>query len=294
MAEQVLRLPGLAGVRVFPQPRAGAADPPAAGFLPVTAPGTALEGSLRRFYEPRLGLDLGAVRVHTGAEADASARSVNALAYTLGRDLVFAAGRYQPGTAAGRRLLAHELAHVAQQARAPHPGAALQRQPAGPIPAQNASDTEAYVIQIDPHADGMAAECVAISQYSVKSGETLEGDHACTTYEAPFCQAADVRLNITFYHHQEDVPPEGTPAPFKMQVNILQLDTSLKVVSGASRSDDAPTYPGYPGPLVTSFPQDFPFHMTESGALRASVRMEHPHGSLRAGITIPVVVTPCT
>lgn len=65
------------------------------------------------------GPDFSAVRVHTGAEADAAARSVSAAAYTVGRDIVFAAGRYQPDTTAGRALLAHELTHVVQQGQQP-------------------------------------------------------------------------------------------------------------------------------------------------------------------------------
>ncbi|MGH3994607.1 MAG: DUF4157 domain-containing protein, partial [Pseudonocardiaceae bacterium] len=56
-----------------------------------------------------------AVRVHTDAQADESARAVGALAYTVGNHIVFAAGRYAPATSNGRRLLAHELTHVVQQ-----------------------------------------------------------------------------------------------------------------------------------------------------------------------------------
>lgn len=68
---------------------------------------------------PRSGhaVDLSAVRVHTGDRAAQSARAVNALAYTVGNRIAFAHGHYNPETAAGRRLLAHELAHVAQQSR---------------------------------------------------------------------------------------------------------------------------------------------------------------------------------
>jgi len=61
------------------------------------------------------GPDFGAVRIHDGADAAAAARSISASAYTAGHDIVFAAGRYQPGTPAGRALLAHELTHVVQQ-----------------------------------------------------------------------------------------------------------------------------------------------------------------------------------
>jgi hypothetical protein len=58
---------------------------------------------------------LSKVRIHTNGDADGSARYLNALAYTVGRDIVFSAGQYAPGTAVGRRLLGHELVHVIQQ-----------------------------------------------------------------------------------------------------------------------------------------------------------------------------------
>lgn len=83
----------------------------------VGSAGRPLDEGTRAFMEPRFGHDFGRVRVHTDAEADASARAVNALAYTVGRDIVFRAGAFRPGAAAGRRLLAHELAHVVQQTR---------------------------------------------------------------------------------------------------------------------------------------------------------------------------------
>jgi hypothetical protein len=65
--------------------------------------------------ESRFGHDFGTVCVHTDAKAAASARAVNAIAYTVGRDIVFGAGQYAPESPTGRRLLAHELTHVVQQ-----------------------------------------------------------------------------------------------------------------------------------------------------------------------------------
>jgi hypothetical protein len=59
--------------------------------------------------------DLSSVRVHIDANASESAKAMNALAYTVGQDIVFGAGMYAPGTAAGNHLLAHELTHVMQQ-----------------------------------------------------------------------------------------------------------------------------------------------------------------------------------
>jgi hypothetical protein len=83
----------------------------------ATRPGQPLPGSARRFFEPRLGHDLERVRVHTDGEAAHAARGIGARAYTLGNDIVFAAGAYDPDRDTGRRLLAHELVHVLQQAR---------------------------------------------------------------------------------------------------------------------------------------------------------------------------------
>ncbi len=65
--------------------------------------------------EPRFGHDFSGVRVHTDSRAAESARAVNAHAYTVGNDIVFAPGKYQPDAHSGRELLAHELAHTVQQ-----------------------------------------------------------------------------------------------------------------------------------------------------------------------------------
>ncbi len=81
-------------------------------------PGQPLDAATRAFMEPRFGHDFSSVRVHADTKAAESAQAVNALAYTMGRDVVFGAGQYAPAIASGRQLLAHELAHVVQQAGA--------------------------------------------------------------------------------------------------------------------------------------------------------------------------------
>ncbi|HWM92809.1 MAG TPA: DUF4157 domain-containing protein [Thermoanaerobaculia bacterium] len=83
----------------------------------LRSPGRPLDPAARSFFEPRFGRDFGGVRIHTGSQAEASARDVSALAYTVGDDIVFGAGRYAPGTSSGDHLLAHELTHVVQQVR---------------------------------------------------------------------------------------------------------------------------------------------------------------------------------
>lgn len=92
----------------------------------LTAPGQPLDRATRAFFEPRFGVDFGKVRIHADHSASESSRSVNALAYTVGQDIVFRSGQYDPSSHAGRRLLAHELTHVVQQRGATH---ALQRDP---------------------------------------------------------------------------------------------------------------------------------------------------------------------
>ncbi|MGI8569651.1 MAG: eCIS core domain-containing protein [Methylocella sp.] len=88
---------------------------PASVGAALSAPGRPLDVATRAFFESRLDTDLSAVRIHDDATAAVSAHDVAAQAYTVGRDVVFGAGRYQPSSEAGRALLAHELAHVVQQ-----------------------------------------------------------------------------------------------------------------------------------------------------------------------------------
>ena len=81
----------------------------------LASPGHALDSSTRATMEERLGGDLGGVRLHTGARAAEAAQAVQAKAYTIGQDVFFGAGRYDPRSREGKRLLAHELSHTLQQ-----------------------------------------------------------------------------------------------------------------------------------------------------------------------------------
>ncbi len=99
----------------------GVSTPPIPGTLAVGRPDDDAERAAARASDRMAGApadgraDFSPVRVHTGARAAESARAVGALAYTVGRDIVFGDGAYAPHTTDGRRLLAHELAHVLQQ-----------------------------------------------------------------------------------------------------------------------------------------------------------------------------------
>jgi hypothetical protein len=81
----------------------------------LRSPGQPLDAVTRAVMEPPFRRDFSDVRIHSNARATESARTLNALAYTVGRDIVFGAGQYAPQTGGGQHLLAHELIHVVQQ-----------------------------------------------------------------------------------------------------------------------------------------------------------------------------------
>ena len=120
----------------------------------LSTPGQPLDAGTRTFMEARFGHDFGQVRVHTDALAAESARAVSAVAYTVGRDIVFGAGRFAPGTHEGRRLVAHELTHAIQQSGSERLHVDEKRGPS-PIPMQGyAADVIAQVagqkVRLDP------------------------------------------------------------------------------------------------------------------------------------------------
>ena len=91
-------------------------EAPASVHQALHSPGQPLDAATRASLEPRFGRDMSRVRIHTGPQAAQSASDVQANAYTVGQDVFFAAGRYNPHSGEGKRLLAHELSHTVQQA----------------------------------------------------------------------------------------------------------------------------------------------------------------------------------
>ena len=77
--------------------------------------GQALSKSDKNFFEPRFNTDFSQVRLHTNQQANNTAHSINAKAFTLGHHIAFDTGQYRPQTVEGKKLLAHELTHVIQQ-----------------------------------------------------------------------------------------------------------------------------------------------------------------------------------
>jgi hypothetical protein len=120
----------------------------------LNSPGNAIDTETRGFFEPRFGHDFGQVRVHADAAAANSARDVNALAYTVGNDLVFDSGQYAPQSGTGRNLLAHELAHTVQQSSVS----------GGPPTRENLS--------ISPPGDAAEQEAAAIAHDVIRPSQT--------------------------------------------------------------------------------------------------------------------------
>ena len=94
---------------------AGGTREVASDFTSRLGAGAPLDTASRSYFEARFGHDFGNVRIHNGPQADTAAASIQARAFTFGRDVVFAAGEHGLGSESGKRLLAHELTHVVQQ-----------------------------------------------------------------------------------------------------------------------------------------------------------------------------------
>jgi hypothetical protein len=154
----------------------------AAGFQ-LHGTGDTLPTTEQTFFEERLGHDFSSVRVHHDDPAARSAHDLCARAYTIGADIFFGRGQYAPGTGPGRRLLAHELAHVVQQRRG------------GPTPGEAGSPSERG-------ADAVAS--------SISAGRPVAG--------VPGATAVGVARQPTYGNLPRD-PPESTRDRVRLQQN---------------------------------------------------------------------------
>lgn len=138
----------------------------------LRSPGQPLDAGTRSFMEPRFGHDFSQVRVHTDARAAESAHAVNALAYTVGKDVVFGANQYAPRTPAGQHLIAHELMHTLQQARG---SAGAEKLEIGSLdtPYEHQASTLAQSISPVPKAPA-GAEPLALPGVTPMSGPVLQ------------------------------------------------------------------------------------------------------------------------
>lgn len=134
-------------------PLAPATDSRAVAAAGLVSGGEALAADVRADFESRFHADFSAVRIHRDSGAAARARRLHAAAFTVGRHIAFGAGRYAPSSAAGRRLLAHELAHVAQDARGAVP--AIRRQEAQGEWLRPFTGSPEFQLRLDPEIEAM-------------------------------------------------------------------------------------------------------------------------------------------
>jgi len=162
----------------------GTGDADAAVAQGLGSSGQVLDGETRTFMESRFGHDFSDVRVHVDGAAGESARALHADAYTVGREVVFAPGMYDPGNASGQRLLAHELTHVVQQGGG-RPGAQVaQRQ------AADGAATPAAAGRTDGRA--ATGDSTAKLQHLIASIEQVHARAAVVTGEPHSDMASDV------------------------------------------------------------------------------------------------------
>ncbi len=190
--------------------------------------GVPLDTASRSFFEPRFGHDFSSVRVYANDAAAESAASIDAQAYTVGHDVVFGAGHWSPDTTAGRRLLAHELAHVTQQSK---------------------SSTGAPSTSSEPEADVTAATVARGGRVTSKLSPAATGvQRAVTTWTPPV--RADKAGTSTVDSRTWEVPisPSPPPAPFDKfsifvpagtppETNNVHVFFAANPVVGASGND---------------------------------------------------------
>lgn len=201
-------------------------------------PGRPLDHTTREAMARRFGDDFAGVRIHEGARPAAAAADLGAAAFTVGDDIAFGAGRYQPSSREGRHLLAHELAHVVQQSRAARSGvpARVQRkvivngaeidakERAAILKRHHWADARLAKAVIDDMADAgdpfdftdeaeLTTEIVkrvATASHMVESQQTVGADHR-TAFGYPFSHEAALygpRVNFAARDLWEPRPPD--------------------------------------------------------------------------------------
>jgi hypothetical protein len=246
--------------RRAPDPRAQAM--PLTVHEALASPGYPLEAGVRTSMGSRFGHDFADLRVHTSPVAAQSARDLDARAYTVGRHVFFAAGRYQPATPAGQRLLAHELAHAVH---APRAGGLRPMRPIKVAPANSEGELAAErAAEITMRSPGTCYDVPAMFGAAPTEGYVHRQREDCPTCHSPR-GVREVQLIPKPDPHDVGVPfPDAEARAFAaelavakakfhdqdlMRINAVQvyLYENVSVIAGYVLN--------YNNPLGTSFPQ---------------------------------------
>jgi hypothetical protein len=180
----------------------------------LPSPGQPLDAATRARFEPSLGRNLSGVRIHPGPQAARAAASLNARAFTVGQEIFFSAGRYQPQSLEGSHLLAHELAHAVQQRPLSPLGASLPvSQPGDPV---------------EREADRAAFALLAGRTANVAGGSQSLAIHRAP--DSPTPPAPEVKPEVTIRQWLEQhqfAPPEEQPKEGERHVLLNGEDMSI-------------------------------------------------------------------
>jgi hypothetical protein len=226
-------------------------EAPATVLEALRSPGEPLDGATRAYFEPRFGQDFRRVRVHSGTSAEQSVRDINAHAYTSGQDMVFGAGRFAPQTSDGRRLLAHELAHVVQQTSPgrshPAPVPRLQRKPrSGPEGTRDANVQVRWSEDEDTFYDRVVA---ALGRSPGFRGiDPADFNYASNTESTLHDLVRSFQNQYASFHHHH--PKEGEPVKVHLRAHYnpsedLLTDKQISFVEepGAGKGTQPPAVP---------------------------------------------------
>lgn len=247
-------------VSVLPRHEDGVPDDqpaavPRAVVETLQSSGRPLDDASLAWANRAFGRDLGAVRIHDDRRAAESARAIQAKAYTAGRDVVFGAGRYAPHTGAGRRLLAHELAHVVQQVQArPSPSSSP---PLGARRDAFEAQAERMAEAANESAAAPAAARALSAGAAVPAIQRAPDD--TKTVDAAMCEANanphPAALSDCSYKTPENCPTyEGWISSFTLLKSNNASDTpgtkasGINVIGGGSASQDFRKVAKEPGP----------------------------------------------
>jgi len=192
--------------------------------------GCGMQANDRTFFESRMGYDLSNVRLHNDAQAHQSASSLNALAYTHGNNIVFGAGQYQPGTDAGKRLMAHELTHTIQQSGSV--GRQVQRQ-------VNQVEINCGTSQVNFNRDD-GATSYSLDQCDVTDGE-YEANVNVTGNDVRF-SLRDVDPANHFNFHYAVRPGQPNPSTFFAGQAAVHIRCTHDAGSAASQQEIPVTF----------------------------------------------------
>jgi hypothetical protein len=205
----------------------------------VRSPGQPLDSATRAFMELRFGHDFSQVRVHADARAAESARAMHALAYTIGRHVVFGAGQHAPATGDGQRLLTHELAHVVQQGDMPDIAS-----PTIKIAEQGTS--------LEREADRATSALLTGSPTHFARDSQPPAIYRAPDEQAPATPASNPEMRIRQWLDQHQfAPPEKQPDDPQQQRHVL-LNGEDMTVSDAVKLAAADAVLSQPPELISS------------------------------------------